>query len=105
MGGSQACNYLLSISGFYRKNGAEKYILSRLTNIENIPIDVQALFCRKCLIFYIPVVNCVTELTEEFFSVKCNTCSSTTRVEMDIFEEPYRPVNDADHLDFEDLFI
>lgn len=91
--------YLLEILEFYRRTGNERYVLSRLVNREALPLETQTLFCRKCLVLFIPVVNCSASLGECEFSVECNACGLRISVEVDLGAE-----RDVSALKFDDLF-
>lgn len=95
--------YLLLILGFYKETGNEKYILSRLLNTGSLPLHVQTLFCRTCLILFIPTVNCKVKLTESDFTVECSLCDLKVCVEIDLGEKAPAE-NTVREFKFEDLF-
>lgn len=93
--------YLLSILSFYAEKGSEKYVLSKLVNSDNLPTQIQALFCRKCLVLFVPIVNCTTELTNNAFLIQCSTCDLKMSVELDLEQDVGAR---ATEMRFEDLF-
>lgn len=80
---SEESNYLLRLLPKYRRIRGEKYILSRI--VKSVPKGslVEMLFCRSCLLLYVPVVNSVMRCNEDEFVVECNVChnKNTFKVE------------------------
>lgn len=95
--------YLLSLLPLYRKTGNEAYVLSKLLCTGNVPVDVQALFCARCLVLFEPGVNCRSEETHGCVRTICSTCGSKT-----VAAKGTRPAapsaEAAESMEFEDLF-
>eukprot|EP00866_Antonospora_locustae_P001659 jgi/Antlo1/1659/2180 len=99
-----AHKYLLSLLPLYKKTGNEAYVLSKLLCTESVPVDVQSLFCARCLVLFEPNVNCRVEETHRYIRIVCNTCGSKTAAA----KSKKTTVSHAEvtqELEFEDLFM
>lgn len=96
--------YLLSLLPLYRKTGNEAYILSKLLGTESVPVDVQALFCARCLVLFELDVNCKREERRDYLWIVCSTCGSKTAAEKST-KAAVSTADAAQSLEFEDLFL
>lgn len=99
--------YLLFLLHKYESIKSEKYILSRLFRTEpKITANLQTLFCPKCVMLFIPVVNCSAKCHDRSFSISCKKCTYSLSIDIGV---PKRSSNEVSVMihekkSFRDLF-
>ncbi|KAL7346072.1 RNAse P component 4 [Encephalitozoon intestinalis] len=71
---SEGLRYLMKLLPEYMRIGGERYILHRIGRIIGEDSWATAMFCRKCLWLYIPVVNSRMKCDDGILRVECYGC-------------------------------
>jgi hypothetical protein len=88
----------------YNKMDSAGYVLSRLSKAMPRKCVLEALFCRSCLVLYIPAVNCRTRYDEHGFRVQCNGCGKDTVLDSDTVSACFVRDPGVDPYSFESYF-
>ncbi|KMV66428.1 hypothetical protein M970_030580 [Encephalitozoon cuniculi EcunIII-L] len=105
MGDSEELRYLIRLLPEYIRIGGERYILFRMNRVADVDSWAGAMFCRRCLHLYIPVVNSRMRCSDEVLTIECYGCGGRSMFDRNAFEPAQDPSQHGESEAFEYYFV